>query len=111
MSDDTAPSEEAVRIAELVQDNLARCFPLAVTTFEERWSAWLVLCQSMSVAEGAPLDPCLDSVEYDNVKRLGPKIVPMLVYKLAIDPEQNSHGVYLCTSTDSLGPISDPMLT
>ncbi|KFA79054.1 hypothetical protein S40288_11420 [Stachybotrys chartarum IBT 40288] len=93
---DPIPSKEAVRAAWVLYDDIRKCFPPAVADFESRWSSWHALCESKASFDGdGSIDPCVESAEHAAIKRLGPKIVPMLVHKLAIDSNQNSHGVFL----------------
>lgn len=84
------PSEEAVRAAQVLYDDIRKAFPQAVADFNALWKAWHVACESQ------PIDSCVEVEEYKPLERLGPKTIPMVVHKLATDADQNSHGVCLC---------------
>ncbi|KAH9901849.1 hypothetical protein F4778DRAFT_737863 [Xylariomycetidae sp. FL2044] len=88
-----APSQEAIDSATKLQAELSEAFPEAVRNFEARWAAAHAVRHSHSSnpGPGADDDACIRTDEFDKVKRLGPKIIPFVVYKLAIDDDANEN--------------------
>ncbi|KAK2593260.1 hypothetical protein QQS21_009025 [Conoideocrella luteorostrata] len=93
------PTEEAIESAEKLYYAIRRAFPEAVTGFESKWTAFQEVCQSQTTS--ASLDVCAQTAEFEALKRLGPKILPLVVFKLARDADQNSYGVILFNALEN----------
>jgi len=90
-----SPSVDGVDSATRLYNDIRAVFPKAVAEFESRWAAALHALSSSSVAEDG--DACTRTEEFDALKRLGPKIIPFVVFKLATDDDgQNLWSVLLC---------------
>ena len=44
------------------------------------------------------IDACVKTEEFESLQRLGPKIIPFVVFKFVTDAEANLQGVFLCKS-------------
>jgi hypothetical protein len=94
----SSASQEAIESAEKLYNAIQMVFPEAVTNFESKWTAWHAVCDSHTTS--ASIDACLRTAEFEALKKLGPKIIPFVVFKLARDAEQNSHGVFLYNAVE-----------
>ncbi|RMZ92022.1 hypothetical protein DV736_g751, partial [Chaetothyriales sp. CBS 134916] len=113
------PSQEAIKSAEKLYDAIQMAFPEAVSDFESKWTAEDAVCHSQTTSARYGYVVLLQSVrylsslsslntygqtdEFEALKKLGPKIIPFVVFKLARDTDQNSYGVFLCNP--SLSPL------
>lgn len=113
-----APNQDAIESAKALYHTIRKAFPEAVTDFESKWTAWKEVCQgqtswprysSLLVLHSRrhllplnSLDVCTRTDEFEALKRLGPKILPFVVFKLAKSADHNSYGVFLCTPSRSL---------
>ncbi|KAI0013409.1 hypothetical protein F4779DRAFT_563510 [Xylariaceae sp. FL0662B] len=96
----SAPSQEAVQSAAKLYSAIQTAFPEAVTDFESKWAAAHVVYHSKTTF--ARDDACIRTNEFDALKRLGPKIIPFVVFKLARDDAgQNSWGVFLYNALEN----------
>ncbi|RYP53063.1 hypothetical protein DL769_010570 [Monosporascus sp. CRB-8-3] len=77
------PSREAPDSASKLYNAVYTAFPEAVTNFESKWAAVHAVCYSKTTS--AQDDACIRTDEFDALKRLGPKIIPFVVFKLARD--------------------------
>ena len=90
------PSQEAVNSAKELYNAVHIRFSQIISTFESRWTAWQEVCPpaaTSSMLKSTKTD------EYQSLKSLGPKIIPLVVYKLATNIKQNFLGVLLCKFT------------
>lgn len=95
----SAPSREAIASVSKHYSAITDTFPDAESNFERKWVAWIAVCLAQA-GGGAEMDPCVEAEEFEIVKRLGPKIIPFVVFKLAkYDEENYLYGVFLCEST------------
>lgn len=102
------PSQEAVASVRKHCIAMTETFPEAGVNFQRKWSAWHDMC--LAQEEGATwisVATCVAMDEFQILKRLGPKIIPFVVFKLAQD-EYNEHcyGVLLCKRRFSFGRTS-----
>lgn len=116
--DISAPSQDAIESARALYHSIRGALPEAVTDFESKWTAWQEVCQGQtSWPRYSPLvplhsrrhllplnslDACTRTDEFEALKRLGPKILPFVVFKLATNADHNSYGVFLCAPSRSL---------
>ncbi|KAI0193457.1 hypothetical protein F4808DRAFT_442215 [Astrocystis sublimbata] len=84
----SSPTQEAVDSATKLYLDIEEVFPLAVDQFESRWTAALAVCHTSSAAETDFAD--LQTEQFAALGRLGPKIMPLVVYKLARDKASQS---------------------
>ncbi|KAK3935737.1 hypothetical protein QBC46DRAFT_322766 [Diplogelasinospora grovesii] len=76
-------------------------FPDAVADFQARWLVWKnVACPKYGVSSNA-FATC-EGPEFDKLVALGPKIVPLVVYKLATDNRLEKNRHYLVDPNDLL---------
>jgi hypothetical protein len=87
----TEPSDKALWSAQKLFLNLLEAFPGLVADFEAKWQSWQQAISSSS----SPSD-WSSVAEFDALAALGPKIVPLVVYNLALKSD-DSTAVYLCT--------------
>lgn len=100
------PSREAIASVAKHYNAIVDTFPDAETHFERKWVAWHAVCRAQAAA-GTSVDKCVETDEFEVVKRLGPKIIQFVVFKLAKDnDEQNFYGVFLCKALRSWSPSS-----
>ena len=106
------PDRDAIESAQGVYSSIRRTFPEAVTNFESKWTPWqerckeratwarysfvLLLRDARKLLTLHSLDICAQGDEFEALKRLGPKIIPFIVWKLAGDADQHPYGVFLC---------------
>ncbi|KFG88008.1 hypothetical protein MANI_014741 [Metarhizium anisopliae] len=88
-----APNQDAIESAKALYHTIRKAFPEAVTDFESKWTAWQEVCQGQT--SWPSLDACTRTDEFEALKRLGPKILPFVVFKLATNADHNSYGVFL----------------
>ncbi|KJK80806.1 hypothetical protein H634G_03955 [Metarhizium anisopliae BRIP 53293] len=91
--DISAPSQDAIESARALYHSIRGALPEAVTDFESKWTAWQEVCQGQT--SWPSLDACTRTDEFEALKRLGPKILPFVVFKLATNADHNSYGVFL----------------
>jgi hypothetical protein len=112
-------SPEAVQSVERLYNAIQTQFPEAVAVFVNKWTPWHDLCIKhmsspsynylatslypdahanlfFSPSAIGGLEALTKADEYEKLKNLGPKIIPFIVFKLAQNPENNSHAVFLC---------------
>ncbi|KAI9167798.1 hypothetical protein HJFPF1_03935 [Paramyrothecium foliicola] len=92
----SSASLEAVQSAEKLYKNIAKAVSLANSLYE----VWLLFIPIpfftiVRISVCNRIDACVRSDEFRALERLGPKIIPLLVFKLAKDVDLNSHGVFL----------------
>ena len=90
----SVPNQEAVDSATRLYHSIHTAFPKAVADFESKWAA----AHDPDLPERSPNvenDACIRAAEFDTLEWLGPKIIPLLVFKLARDdPGQNLLGLF-----------------
>ncbi|KAI1311512.1 hypothetical protein F5Y03DRAFT_308813 [Xylaria venustula] len=79
----SAQSQEAVDSATKLYNDIKARFPAAETEFQSSWAAGHAVCRSSSIT--TKNDTCTRTAEFDALHRLGPKIIPFVVFKLARD--------------------------
>ena len=89
----SAPSQAAVDSAIQLYKDVRKHFPRAVEIFKSSWTAWHDRCLS---TDALATPTCTETDEFKALVKLGPRIVPLVVYELARDVEQNYSGVLLC---------------
>lgn len=99
MKQATSPSQEAVDSVTKLYNAIYAAFPQAVTHFNSRWDTAHVVGSSLASANDTSF---LQTDEFNVLKRLGPKIIPFVVFKLVADTTQNLWGVFLCESVLSM---------
>lgn len=98
----TLTSNQAIASVMKHYGAIKQTFPHADLQFERRWATWKAVYIAQAAA-GTNADQCVETEEFENVKRLGPKIIPFVVFKLAKDDDgQNCYGVFLCESVASV---------
>jgi hypothetical protein len=101
----SAPSQEAIDSVTMLYNTIHAVFPEAVANFQSKWAAAHTVCHH-SQATSARDNACIQTGEFDALKRLGPKILPLVVFKLATDDAgQNLWGVFLCEFSFSSLPL------
>ncbi|KAK8124121.1 hypothetical protein PG999_004039 [Apiospora kogelbergensis] len=88
----TPPKQEAVGSANELYHAICAAFPRAVANFNSKWNAAHPLCTSLASSNGAI---CQGEDEFITLRRLGPKIIPFVVFKLASDAADNLWAVFL----------------
>ncbi|RMZ85731.1 hypothetical protein DV737_g440, partial [Chaetothyriales sp. CBS 132003] len=94
------PSQEAIESAEKLYNAIQMAFPEAVRDFESKWTAWDVVCHSQT-APASSLNTYVRTDEFEALKRLGPKTISFVVFKLTRDTDQNSYGVLLYNALEN----------
>ncbi|KAI1346526.1 hypothetical protein F5Y01DRAFT_319662 [Xylaria sp. FL0043] len=82
----SVPSREAVDSATKLYNTIREGFPAAVEEFESRWAAARAVCKSQSFTPATGDDTLTRTDQFGALQKLGPKIVPLVVFKLATDP-------------------------
>ncbi|RMD42855.1 hypothetical protein DV735_g2259, partial [Chaetothyriales sp. CBS 134920] len=92
------PSKEAVKSAEKLYNDIRVAFPKAVSEFESKWTAWETVLQPQTTHTTQTISPSTvaGTDEFKALERLGPKIIPFIVFKLATNTGQDFSGVFLC---------------
>ncbi|RMZ83628.1 hypothetical protein DV738_g1134, partial [Chaetothyriales sp. CBS 135597] len=85
----SAPSQEAINSAEKLYQDIQAIFPKAITDFEARWAALDAVSRSQATQAIFTTD------EFKALERLGPKIIPLIIFKLAKGTDQDFSGVIL----------------
>ncbi|KAI1277940.1 hypothetical protein F5Y07DRAFT_362089 [Xylaria sp. FL0933] len=90
-------SQGAVDSATKLYSTMREKFPAAVEEFESRWTVVRAACNSKSITTTTTEDDaCTRTQEFGALQRLGPKIIPLVVFKLATDSNhQDSWAVFL----------------
>ncbi|KAM3430020.1 hypothetical protein MY4824_007906 [Beauveria thailandica] len=88
-----SPNRAAIDAAENVYHTVQRAFPEAVADFESKWTAFQAVCHSL-LASASPGD-CIRTDEFETLRKQGPKVLTFVVFKLATNVDQNSHGAFL----------------
>ncbi|KAM3454444.1 hypothetical protein MY5147_006202 [Beauveria neobassiana] len=83
----------AIEAADNVYHTVQGTFPEAVADFESKWIAFQAVCHSL-LASASPRE-CTRTDEFETLRKQGPKILAFVVFKLATDVDQNSHGAFL----------------
>ncbi|KAH8721415.1 hypothetical protein HC256_001771 [Beauveria bassiana] len=96
-----SPMKAAIEAADNIYHTVQRTFPEAVADFESKWTAFQAFCHSLP-ASASPRD-CTRADEFETLRKQGPKILAFVVFKLATDVDQNSHGAFLFNAL-----VSDP---
>ncbi|GAW20233.1 hypothetical protein ANO14919_097320 [Xylariales sp. No.14919] len=90
------PSQEAVNSVTSLSSAIQVSFPAAVDEFRSRWAAARAVCRSQSISTDDYYDACIQKEEFVALHKLGPKIIPFVVYKLASgDAGQDLWAVFL----------------
>ncbi|KAI1851287.1 hypothetical protein JX265_000480 [Neoarthrinium moseri] len=99
----SAPSLAAVESAAKLYNAIQTAFPQAVANFESKWEAAAAThAERYSRTISAKDEAYTQTGESDALKRLGPKIIPFVVYKLAKgDSDQDLLGVFLYNALES----------
>lgn len=110
----TLPAREAVEAAENVYHKIQILYHKAIADFELKWAAFQQACNSLPTSaryshlpilsvlyiRATPrfsLDECTRTLEFEILKKQGPKILAFVVFKLATDTDKQSvNGVFLC---------------
>ncbi|KAI0977520.1 hypothetical protein F4678DRAFT_17712 [Xylaria arbuscula] len=83
MSSTVEHSQEAVDSANRLYRCIGSLFPVAASEFQSQWAAAHAVCHSQSTTTRD--DACIRTPELNALYRLGPKIIPFVVFKLAND--------------------------
>ncbi|PMB73940.1 hypothetical protein BM221_001367 [Beauveria bassiana] len=88
-----SPMRAAIEAADNVYHTVQGTFPEAVAVFESKWTAFQAVCHALP-ASASPRE-CTRTDEFETLRKQGPKILAFVVFKLATDVDQNSHGAFL----------------